>query len=181
MGSPLLTVTWWGRHAVHTVTLLVPAVSMAAVAVGADVRAALRRTRFATRDKRLVLAACGSFTAATVHAAVCPEHFREAAIYGAFMLAAASAQLAWGALALTSPRARVFATGIGLNAGIVALWALTRLVGIPLGPSAGEVEPVGILDALSTGAEVVVMVSCAALIRPAVISASRSCRLSVRG
>ena len=38
---------------------------------------------------------------------------------------------------------------------VVVLWLETRMLGVPLGPGRGETEPVGVLDVLATGAELV--------------------------
>jgi hypothetical protein len=67
--------------------------------------------------------------------------------------------------------------GVVLNAGIIGVWALSRIWGVPIGPDAWTPEPVSLADALSTGFEAgIVAVSLAVLVRPAL--AQRSVRPS---
>ncbi len=100
------------------------------------------------RGQRAVLiAAALSLYAALMHLLAAPDHLEEWWGYGAFMLAAAFAQgtfapMLLGASGKTYFRPVVLA-GIAGNAAIVALYVYTRTVGIPLGPGAGKVEPVG--------------------------------------
>ena len=42
----------------------------------------------------------------------------------------------------------------------MSLWAVTRSVGIPLGPERGEVEEIGVLDVIATTAELVSAAAC---------------------
>lgn len=103
--------------------------------------------------------------AAFIHGLVAPDHFAEWWGYGAFFVAAGIAQGFYGAVVLFSgalegesvldrwsPRTlrAYYLAGIGGNALIVALWLVTRTIGIPFfGPEAGVVEPVRPLDAAS--------------------------------
>jgi hypothetical protein len=111
----------------------------------------------------LLLAVAGCLAAAAIHVDVAPEHFRESAVYGAFFVAVALAQIAaawvlWRRPILTC--LRVVALG---SLAIVALWAWTRSVGVPLGPDAGHTEVVGLLDVLCASAELVTAIGCLAL------------------
>ncbi len=83
------------------------------------------------------------------------EHFEEWWGYGAFFLVAALAQVLYIPLVLVWPTRIVLLLGIGGNLTIVALYLLTRTVGIPLfGPGVGEVEGVGFIDLCATASEV---------------------------
>jgi hypothetical protein len=118
-----------------------------------------------------------SLVAGGVHAMAGPEHFAEWWGYGLFFIAAAAAQVAYGLLLLTqgiegwggwaAVRGRVYAVGIVGNLAIVALWIVTRTVGIPAGPAAGEVEAVGVLDAASKVVEGALLIVLAVLWRRA--------------
>jgi len=55
--------------------------------------------------------------------------------------------------------------GIAGNGAILGLWALTRTVGIPFGPMAGEVLPLGLLDGLTQILVVTQIVHLAVLLR----------------
>ena len=83
-----------------------------------------------------------------------PEHFDEWLGYGLFFLVLALAQLVYSVLLLRRPSSRtVLVAGIVGNALIIGLWAVTRTVGIPLGPASGEVEAIGVVDTVSKLAE----------------------------
>lgn len=88
-----------------------------------------------------------SLYAAMLHFMAAPEHFEEWIGYGVFMLVAAFAQAVYAPLLLRLTRTRwnrgIVLLGILGNAAIVMLYIITRTVGIPAGPSAGEVEAVG--------------------------------------
>ncbi len=155
--------TWWAQHGTHTLFVLAPVAAVALLGVVADARAWLRRRHL---DPALTLAALGTLAAAGVHVAVCPEHYGEGWLYGAFFTATASAQLVWAALLMFRPDPRVIRAGLAATLALIALWAVTRTAGIPLGPQRGEVEEVGTLDIIATTCElVVVMASAWALTR----------------
>jgi hypothetical protein len=70
-----------------------------------------------------------------------PDHWRDWVPSGVFFAAIAVFQLGWGFAVLTRrPGALLLASGIVANLGSVALWALSRTVGAPFGPHAGEPE-----------------------------------------
>jgi len=103
-----------------------------------------------------------SIAAGLVHGANVQEHLREWWGYGLFFALAAVVQIGYGIVLLVRPwrwderggvrtdleavrgaDRRFLLIGVGLNVPLIALWAVTRTVGIPfLGPEAGEVEPV---------------------------------------
>jgi MFS family permease len=102
----------------------------------------------------LYVAAAFSLLAALIHLWVIPEHFEEWWGYGAFFLICAVAQGVYGAALLRWPRRPLLLLGIGGNVSIIALYLLTRTVGIPFfGPHAGEVEGVGVTDVCATASE----------------------------
>lgn len=98
--------------------------------------------------------------AAVIHLGVASAHFAEWWAAGLFFLAAGASQAAW-AVAVWSRRAsrRVLVAGLAGNAALVALWAVSRSTGLPVGPGAGTPEPVGPTDAIT-----VVMEACAVLV-----------------
>ena len=115
----------------------------------------------------LYAAAALSLLAALIHLWATPEHFGEWWGYGVFFLVAALAQALYAPLVLVWPTRVVLLGGIAGNLAIVALYLLTRTVGIPLfGPGAGEVEGVGFMDLCATASEVGIAVALgAALLR----------------
>lgn len=103
--------------------------------------------------------AVASVCAALVHIAVMPDHFAQSAWYGGFFLAAAVSQLALAAMLLARPSRTLAKAGVAGCAAVVALWLVTRLVGVPIGPDNGSTEPFGVLDILASVAEAAAAVS----------------------
>lgn len=103
----------------------------------------------------LYAAVAFSLIAALIHLWVMPEHFEEWWGYGTFFLICALAQGLFAFGLLRWPSRLLPLLGVGGNLAIVILWLVTRTAGIPLlGPHAGEVEGVGVLDLACTLAEV---------------------------
>src|SRR5215204_722336 len=121
------------------------------------------------RGRTLYAAAALSLLAALIHLWVMPEHFEEWWGYGTFFLVAAAVQVLYAPIVLIWPTRMVLLSGIAGNLAIVALYLLTRTVGIPLfGPGAGEVEGFGLADVCATASEVGIAVALgAALLRNA--------------
>jgi MFS family permease len=119
------------------------------------------------RGPTVCAAAALSLVAGLVHLWVAPEHFEEWWGYGAFFLVGAAAQLLYAPLVLRWPTRAVLIAGIAGNLAIVALYLLTRTVGIPLlGPEAGVVEGIGFADVCATTSELGIGVALgAALLR----------------
>jgi hypothetical protein len=70
------------------------------------------------------------------------------------------------ALAAGEPNRALLWVGIAGNALMIALWVVTRTVGIPvLGPMAGEVLPVGLLDSVAQILAFVLIVHLAVLLQ----------------
>jgi hypothetical protein len=97
-----------------------------------------------------VLGAVLAIAAAAIHLAAAPAHIEELGALGwGFVLAAvlgAAWALAWG---IAQTRG-IAVAGIAIHAPIVVAWAVTRTLGLPLGPEAGVPEPVGVPDAAAT-------------------------------
>jgi hypothetical protein len=130
-----------------------------------------------SRQRLLSAAAVLLLLAALIHVWVMPEHFEEWWGYGLFFLVAAAAQALFAVVVLKAPTPAVLAAGIVGNLAIIALWAFTRTVGIPLGPHAGEVEAVGAIDVVSKLVELALVLALAVLLR----HAPRSTRVSMSG
>ena len=98
--------------------------------------------------RRLCIAAL--FVTAAIHVAVVPEHLHEWPLAGAFFvaLAAVEAALAFGVRGAMSTRFAV--AGFAISAATLALWVVSRTVGLPFGPEAGTPEAVSTLDVAST-------------------------------
>ena len=104
-----------------------------------------------------------SLGAAGIHFAVLGSHFQEWWGYGVFFAVVASLQALWALAMVHSPGRWLYWAGAVGNAGIIAAWAVTRTVGIPIGPSSGEVEKAGFIDLLSVGFQALIVVVCVAM------------------
>jgi hypothetical protein len=129
---------------------------------------ARRRTRLPVLTKAdralLPLAVVSSTAAAGVHAAVAPEHARESLLFGLFFWGSALLQLLWaGAVSVNGSR-RLLVLGAVGNLAVVALWVVTRTLGLPFG-LLPEPEAVGPWDVACAGWELVVVWSCLAILR----------------
>jgi diguanylate cyclase (GGDEF)-like protein len=106
----------------------------------------------------LQLVAFGSLCAASVHASICPEHFREATVFGVFFVVLATWQLLWAGLIVARPSRRLLVAGAFSNLATVGVWAVSRTTGTPFGPAPWRPEPVGSLDVLTCIVELAVAV-----------------------
>ena len=95
---------------------------------------------------------CG---AAAIHFAVAREHYLEFAPFGVFFVVAGVAQVALAGAVLALPAGRVALVGAAATVGLPALWALSRTVGVPVGPHPWQAEQVGVPDAICVGMELV--------------------------
>jgi hypothetical protein len=103
-----------------------------------------------------------SAVAAGIHAWVVPGHYGEYALFGIFFAVLGFAQAGWAAAVLRRPTRLLHIAGIALSAGLLALWALSRTAGVPIGPEAWEAEPAGLLDVAAGAAELGIIVMAAA-------------------
>ena len=116
--------------------------------------------------------------AAAIHFAVISEHLRVWWAEGAFFVAAATVQLLWALAVVARPTRLLYAVGIAGNAFLVLTWVVSRTVGVPLGPEAGEAEPVGFVDATATAYEIVAIGALSALVlRAAPVGAPSAARV----
>lgn len=106
-----------------------------------------------------------SAIAAGIHAWVVPEHYEEYALFGVFFAVFSIAQVGWAAAVLRRPTRLLHVAGIALSAGLLALWALSRTAGLPIGPEAWEAEPVELLDVAAGVAELGIIVVSALSLR----------------
>jgi hypothetical protein len=148
--------------------VIVPTLLFAGLALGADIRAWWRRTgRASVRPTSAVMLSAAALSAASalIHAAVCRSHFQVSPLYGAFFAVAAGTQLAWSIIVATRTVSWTAPTGLLGNAALAMVWVVTRTIGLPVGPGAGVVERVGVLDVVSTVCEIGVAALCAVAIR----------------
>jgi hypothetical protein len=119
-----------------------------------------------------------SLAAGAIHFAEVGEHFNLSWAHGTFFAVVAWLQIAWAVAFLVAPTRKLLAAAAIGNTAIIAVWAVSRIWGVPIGPEAWEPEPVALADALSTTFEfIIVGVSAAVLFRPAM--AQRTVRPSL--
>jgi MFS family permease len=105
-----------------------------------------------------------SAAAAVIHFAVAGAHFQEYWLFGVFMLAVAWLQVLWTVAAARRSSALLLWGGAVVNAGVVAVYIVTRTVGDVIGPTPHEVESLGFGDGLCTVLEAVIVAGCARLL-----------------
>lgn len=126
------------------------------------------------------LAGSLSITAALIHLAIVPEHWAEWWGYGLFFVLAALAQAVYGMACLwrawqvrpddlvgrlwSEHGELLLMLGILGNVLLIALYFVARTGGVPVGPSAGEIEAVTQIGIASKAIEGVLVVCLAALL-----------------
>lgn len=113
----------------------------------------------------LIRATILSASLGLLHILATPLYFDQWLGSGVFFFAVAALQVMYSmALAVNKPSRTLFWVGIIGNALVVASWAVTRTVGIPFGPMAGDVLPVGLLDGVAQILEVTLVLHLAVLL-----------------
>jgi hypothetical protein len=98
-----------------------------------------------------------SVGAAVIHLVAAPGHYAEIGDLATGFLISAAFQALWARWCLAGPSRTVVALGIVGNLAIVAAWAYTRTIGLPIGEFAGSAEPIGFPDAASVVFEVLIV------------------------
>jgi hypothetical protein len=109
-------------------------------------------------------AALFSAGAAAIHFAVAKTHFDEYTLFGVFFVGSGVAQLVWPLWLLFRRWRPLLVLGAVGNGLIVALWAVDRVWGLPLGPTPWKPDPVGFGDSTTSAYEVLVIAICVALL-----------------
>jgi len=121
--------------------------------------------RLTATEELAVAAALLVFASSFVHSLVTADHFEEYWLFGAFFAVVTCLQALWTALIFGDPsNRRILLAGAVGNGALVAVWAISRTVGVPLGPHAWQPEPAGVADVLSTLDELGAVVLIAAIL-----------------
>ena len=122
---------------------------------------------FGRTDVARCWAGFASFGAGLIHIAVVREHFAESWPQGVFFTAVGLAQVGWALLAMHRPDVPIpRLTGVA-TLGLIALWGVSRTVGLSLDPLRSVPEPVGRADLLAVLLEVaLILCILAAVPRP---------------
>jgi hypothetical protein len=169
--------------AVFTVMALRMRPARIASAIVADDRAGGGRVNPATaaadvRRTLVIILAGLSAGAAVIHLAAAPSHYREIGDLAAGFVVSAAFQAAWIRWCLAGPSRATIAIGLAGNLAIVAAWAWTRTIGLPVGEFAGSPEPVGFPDGASVVFELLLVTGL--VIRSLEIDIALSRRSAVR-
>ena len=124
----------------------------------------------------LVLA-CLSAGAGVIHLVMAPSHVGESAVEGAGFLAAGWLQvgLAVALVRRDPPRRPLLWSVAAVNAVLIALWAVSRTAGLPVGAHAGHAARVSFVDVAAVAFEAVLVVGALALLwRPMTAAGARA-------
>jgi len=111
-----------------------------------------RRTLAGVRAYSAALLTLG---AALIHLSVAPEHLREYLPFGVFFLAVGCAQIVVAVELFARPTRRLAMALAAFSIGLVALWFVSRSIGLPVGPNAGTPEQTGLTDVICNLLEIV--------------------------
>jgi hypothetical protein len=87
---------------------------------------------------------------AAIHFAVAPEHLRVYPPYGLFFMLVGLLQVALAAAVVLRPSPPILLGGAAFSLLVIAVWLLSRTVGLPIGPTPGIPEAIGLADLLTT-------------------------------
>jgi hypothetical protein len=118
--------------------------------------------------------------AAAIHFSVMFAHFATYWAYGTFFLVSAWSQVAWAIGVCWRPwRWLLWAGAVG-NAGVVAIYVVTRTVGDVIGPGADQAEAVGGVDVVCTVFEAAIVAGALLLLSRSAIQERRVVARSAR-
>jgi FtsP/CotA-like multicopper oxidase with cupredoxin domain len=92
--------------------------------------------------------------AAAIHFSVAADHLQTYAPFGVLFILTGAVQVALAVATVIVPGRRVFAAAVLVAAGCLAVWALSRTTGLPLGPAPGRPEAIEVPDLLTAIFEV---------------------------
>ena len=156
-----------GFSATNPVAAAVGAAVVAAVAIAVvplAERVARKLPRSSARDGIVFAVALCSAGAAAIHLAVAKMHFDEYTLFGVFFVGSGLAQLVWPLWLLLRRWRPLLVLGALGNGLIVALWAVDRIWGLPLGPEHWKPDPVGFGDSVTAAFELLIVAGCVVLL-----------------
>jgi hypothetical protein len=81
-------------------------------------------------------------------------------------------QLGWGVLVLMRPSRPLLALGAMVQLDVIALWAVTRTVGLPFGPDKGQPEAVAFVDVFCSVLELITVLAAVVVLAPKLANAT---------
>jgi len=131
--------------------------------------AAVPTPAFERRRSEDALFVAGTLTAVAglIHVKAMADHVAHYWLFGVLFGTVACAQIGWGVWLWRRPTSdRALIAGAGGTLGVVGVWLVSRTVGLPIGPWAGEAEAIGVSDAIATLTELVLIAVVIAIVRP---------------
>src|SRR3954452_1283231 len=110
----------------------------------------------------VVTLVCGG----AIHASVVEEHYREWALEGLFFVALAVVEALLALAVAAAPGMTTHRAAIALSLATIALWTVSRTLGVPVGPQPWVPEPIGRADAVATLLELTTAVALSPLVLP---------------
>ena len=96
------------------------------------------------------LCALALLATAAIHLAVVPEHAREWPAAAVFFVLLTVAEAALAVVVLTGTSRRMLLVGGAVSLASALLWAMSRTIGLPIGPEAFSPEAIAAPDVLAT-------------------------------
>ena len=117
------------------------------------------------RRTAVLVAAVASVAAGSVHAAAAGAHADDRTLAALFAVAAV-AQIAWAGWLFARPDRLSLLGGVTLHAGVLAVWALSRTVGIDAVGGLADPQDVSFQDGATVALEVVAVIAAVIALRP---------------
>jgi hypothetical protein len=95
---------------------------------------------------------------AAIHFAVVPEHTHEWMVEAVFFVSLGLVELALAVATITLRSRVLISVGFVASVVTVGLWAVSRTIGLPVGPEHFEPEPIAASDLIATALEVLAAV-----------------------
>jgi hypothetical protein len=119
------------------------------------------------RSSRLLLLVALSMFAGVIHAKALFDHVGHYWLFGACFGALTYAQVLWAVWIYRRPNdRRSLLPAAVASLAVIAVWVVSRTVGLPIGPWAGLPEPLGVADVTASLDEVVLAGVILAMLRP---------------
>jgi hypothetical protein len=121
----------------------------------------------ASRTPRLLLLVALSASAGVIHARALFDHASHYWLFGVLFGALTYAQVLWAVWIYRKPNdERPLLPAAVASLAVVAVWLVSRTVGLPIGPWAGQPEPLGVADVAASLDELVLAGLIFAMLRP---------------
>lgn len=120
-----------------------------------------------TRSARVLLLVALAAATGALHAKAMVDHAGHYWLFGVFFGVLTYAQVIWAMLLFRRPdHRRLLMPAAVVSLAVVGIWLVSRTVGLPIGPWAGDPERVGAADLAATVDELVLAAVILATLRP---------------